>query len=193
MSRVVIAQGSLSVIDLCDKTLTELAVKHPKFAEQILLFRQKAPEIIRACADNAIVGLTGTGIGVRDYVIDETRFRYYRKGVHPHQAEVQGILGIGDVIGGELDADYCVFTDKFHHGMGVKVEGERIEFNTVRHSGEYSSEEKAEMTMMKERFLRLLLTEFLRAAMSIVFPQVTAQASQTENGHRAVHLQGVRL
>lgn len=192
MSRVVIAQGSLSVIDLCDKTLTELAVKHPKFAEQILLFRQKAPEIIRACAANAIAGLTGTGIGVRDYLVDETRYRYYLAGKCPCGAEAQKINAMGDVVGGDLNADYCLFTDKFHYGMGVKVAGGKIEFNTVRHSGEYSSEQKAEMAMMKERFMRLLLTEFLRAAMSIVFPQVTAQTYQIENGHRAVHLQGVR-
>lgn len=182
MSLVVICKGSLSMVETCSDALAKVVLDHPEYATTLAQFKQKARELVKKSAAKAIKKLEARGIKSRGYVEDETHFQYTCRGGHRQP----------NAPGGSLDADFCLYTDAFHHGMGIKVDAKgTVTFNTVRHSGTYSVEQLAEMDRMRKVFSAALITEFFQAALAMVCTQVTAEVME-HNGHRVVHLQGIK-
>jgi len=181
MSLVVICEGSLSLVDTRMDALAKVAMDNPEHAAMLAQFKLGAPEMVRKCAEKAIKKIEAQGIRPQDYVVDETQFKYYCRNRTKSQAGR-----------GSLDADYCMCSDAFQHGMGIKIDNKgMVTFNTVRHQGKYSEKQQAEIKRMIKAFTAALITEFYQAALALVCPEVTAEISE-HDGRRIVHLQGVK-
>ena len=181
MSLVVICEGSLSLVDTCTDALAKVAMDNPEQAEMLMKFKMDAPDMVRKCAEKAIKRIEVQGIRPQDYVVDETNCMYYcRSATRPQN------------FWGSLDANYCMCSDAFKHGMGIKIDGNgRVTFNTVRHQGKYDETQQAEMDRMRKAFSAALITEFYQAALAKICTTVTTEIIE-QNGRRIVHLQGVK-